>query len=45
MEKAGNQELQYSHETLKIKKKKIIKKDKEGHYLMIKVVIQEEAII
>ena len=42
MDKTGKQELQYSD---KIDfKTKAIKKDKEGHYLMVKGSIQEEDI-
>ena len=41
MEKTGKQELQYSSLTKQTLKTKAIKKDKEGHYLMMKRSIQE----
>ena len=44
MENTGKLELQYSYQTKKDFKMKAIKKYKEGHYLMIKGSIQEEAI-
>ena len=39
----GKQELQYSYQTKQTLKQKT-KKDKEGHYLMIKGSIQEEDV-
>ena len=45
MEKTGKQELQQSYQKKKIDfTMKAIKKDKVGHYLMIKESIQEEDI-
>ena len=43
MHKTGKQEFQYSFQTNRLKTK-AIKKDNEGHYIMIKVSIQEEDI-
>ena len=44
MEKTEKQEQQYSQQKNRLKAKPI-KKDKEGHYLMIKGLIQEKDII
>ena len=44
IEKTGKQEFQQSYQTKQTFKTKAIKKDKEGHYLMIKGSIQEEDI-
>ena len=42
MNKTGQQELQYSYQTEKDFKMKAVKKDKEGHHLMVKRSTQEE---
>ena len=44
MDKTGKKELQYSLSHKIGCKMKAIKKDKEGHYLMVKGSIQEEDI-
>ena len=44
MEKTGRPEMQYSYQTKIGFKSKAIKKDKEGHYLMVKGSIREEDI-
>ena len=43
IDKTGKQELQYSSDKIDFKMK-AIKKDKEGHYLMVKGSIQEKDI-
>ena len=44
IDKTGKQELQYSYQTKTDFKTMAKKKDKEGHYLMVKGSIQEEDI-
>ena len=44
MDKTGEQELQYSHQTKQNSKIKVIKKDKDGDYFRIKGSIQERIL-
>ena len=44
MDKTGKRGMQYSYQKKIVFKAKAIKKDKEGHYLMVKGSIQEKAI-